>query len=137
MWFSQASYMKKKKKEFKEFRLYWGSSKEMFKTSSQNFVKSPLKFCLISQILFHNLWHVCIFPKFDHAVKRSNVKLGSSFEQTWIALSPQCSVTRFSFEAFLVLEKKIFKCFSPHMGMVAILFNDVERLQQKAQCEIW
>ena len=32
---------------------YWGSSKVIFKKISQNFVKSPLKFCLISQILVH------------------------------------------------------------------------------------
>ena len=31
----------------------------MFKKISQNFVKSPLKFCLISQILVNSLWHVC------------------------------------------------------------------------------
>ena len=49
LWFSQAFYMKKK-----NLRLNWG-----FKKISQNFVKSPLKFCLISQILFHSLWHVC------------------------------------------------------------------------------
>ena len=30
----------------------------MFKKLSQNFVKSPLKFCLISQILVYSLWHV-------------------------------------------------------------------------------
>ena len=42
----------------KDFGLYWGSSKIMFKKISQNFVKSPLKFCLISQVLVHNLWHV-------------------------------------------------------------------------------
>ena len=34
----------------------------MFKKISQNFVKS-LKFCLISQILVHSLWHVCIEKK--------------------------------------------------------------------------
>ena len=34
----------------------------MFKKISQNFVKSPLKFCLISQILVHSLWHVCKSP---------------------------------------------------------------------------
>ena len=45
--------------ENKDFRLYWGNSKVMFKKISQNFVKSPLKFCLISQILVHSLWHVC------------------------------------------------------------------------------
>ena len=33
-----------------------------FKKISQNFVKSPLKFCLISQILVHSLWHVCKSP---------------------------------------------------------------------------
>ena len=51
--FSQASYMKKK-----DFRLYWESSKVMFQKISQNFVKSPLKSCLVSQILVHSLWHV-------------------------------------------------------------------------------
>ena len=50
LWFSQASYMKNK-----DFRLYWGSFKVIFKKISQNFVKSPLKFCLISQILVHSL----------------------------------------------------------------------------------
>ena len=29
----------------------------------QNFVKSPLKFCLISQILVHSLWHVCFLVR--------------------------------------------------------------------------
>ena len=53
LWFSQASY---KKKQY--FRPYWGSSKVMFKKISQNFVKSPLKVCLTSQILVHSLWHV-------------------------------------------------------------------------------
>ena len=32
----------------------------MFEKISQKFVKSPFKFCLISQILVHSLWHVCI-----------------------------------------------------------------------------
>ena len=35
-----------------------GGSKVMFKKISQNFVRSPLKFCLISQILVHSSWHV-------------------------------------------------------------------------------
>ena len=39
--------------------VYWGSSKVLFKTISQNFIKSPLKLFLISQILVHSLWHVC------------------------------------------------------------------------------
>ena len=33
----------------------------MFKKISQNFVKSPIKCCLISQILDYNLWHVCLY----------------------------------------------------------------------------
>ena len=41
-------------------------------------------------------------------------------------VSSQCSVTRFSLEAFLVLAKKIFKCFLPYMGMVVIFFNTTE-----------
>ena len=53
LWFSQASYMKEKKT-----RLYLGSLEVMFKKISQNFVKSPLKFCVISQILVHSLLHV-------------------------------------------------------------------------------
>ena len=43
------SFLHEKKK--KDDRLYWGSSKVMFKKISQKFVKSPFKFCLISQIL--------------------------------------------------------------------------------------
>ena len=35
-----------------------------------------------------------------------------------------------SLEAFFVLEMKIFKCFSPYMGMAAILFNNAERFEQ-------
>ena len=54
LWSSQASHMKKE-----DLRLYCGKTKVMFKKISQNFVKSPLVFCLISQILFHSLWHEC------------------------------------------------------------------------------
>ena len=32
----------------------------MFKKISQNFIKSPLKICLISQTFVNILWHVCI-----------------------------------------------------------------------------
>ena len=42
-----------------------GDSNVMFKKISQNFVKSPLNFCLISQILVHSLWHVCAWDIFD------------------------------------------------------------------------
>ena len=61
LWFWKASYMekKKKKKKKKDFRLYGGSSKVIYKKISQNFVKSPLKFCSISQINVHSLWYVC------------------------------------------------------------------------------
>ena len=57
LWFSQASHMKKV-----DLRLYCGKTKVMFKKISQNFVKSPLVFCLISQILVHSLWHECTSP---------------------------------------------------------------------------
>ena len=40
-----------------------------------------------------------------------SVKLGSSLEQTCKIWNPQCSVTRFSLEVFLVLEKKILSVF--------------------------
>ena len=42
----------------KKTRLYWGTSKVMFKKISQNFVKSSLKVCRISQILVHSLWRM-------------------------------------------------------------------------------
>ena len=38
----------------------------MFKKISQNFAKSPLKFCLSSQILGHRLLHVCHPPNNVH-----------------------------------------------------------------------
>ena len=54
-WFSQnfLHEKKKKKKKKKDISLYLGSFKVMFKKISQSFVKSPLKVCLISQILVH------------------------------------------------------------------------------------
>ena len=41
------------------FWLFWGSFKVIFVKISQNFIKSHLKICLISQISVHSLWHVC------------------------------------------------------------------------------
>ena len=41
------------------FCLIWGSSRLIFVKISQNFIKSDLKICLISQISVHSLWHVC------------------------------------------------------------------------------
>ena len=52
------SFLHEKKKDF---RLHWGSPKVMFKKISQNFVKSSLTFCLISQTLAHSLWHVWMY----------------------------------------------------------------------------
>ena len=45
----------------KGFWLFWGSSKVIFIKISQNFINSPLKICLISQISVHSLWHVCVW----------------------------------------------------------------------------
>ena len=61
LWFSQASYMNEK-----YFRLYWGSPKVTFKKISQNFAKSPLKFCLISMfspqlLACMSVWHLCMY----------------------------------------------------------------------------
>ena len=56
LWSSQASHMKKE-----DLRLYCGKTKVMFKKISQIFVKSPLVFCLISQILVHSLWHEWVY----------------------------------------------------------------------------
>ena len=42
----------------KGFWLFWGSSKVIFVKISQNFIKSPVKICLVSQISVHSLWHV-------------------------------------------------------------------------------
>ena len=67
--------------ENKDFRLYWGNSKVMFKKISQNFVKSPLKFCLISQILLHSLWHVCITNQYLLPTKATQtlIRLGNLY----------------------------------------------------------
>ena len=40
---------------------------------------------------------------------------------------------RFSPKAFLVMQKKIFKCFLPYMGMAAILFDVEEPFEQIAK----
>ena len=44
------------------FWLFWGSSKVIFANISQNFIKSPLKICIISQIPVRSLciWHICL-----------------------------------------------------------------------------
>ena len=47
-----------------------------------------------------------------------------------MTLSRKCSVTRFNLETIFVLEKKIFKCFSPYMDMAAILFKNAELFEQ-------
>ena len=39
-------------------KIHLGSLKAVFVKVSQNFTKSHLKFCLISQISAHSLWHV-------------------------------------------------------------------------------
>ena len=43
----------------KGFWLFLGGFKVIFVKTSQNFIKSHLKICLISQISIHSLWHVC------------------------------------------------------------------------------
>ena len=45
----------------KGFKIPLGSLKANFVQVSQNFIRSHLKFCLISQISVHSLWHVCVF----------------------------------------------------------------------------
>ena len=41
-------------------KIHLGSLKAIFVTVSQNFIKSHLKFYLISQISAYSLWHVCL-----------------------------------------------------------------------------
>ena len=50
----------------KGFWLLWGSSKVIFVKISQNFIKSPLKICLISQTSIQSLWHVLYRKTFNH-----------------------------------------------------------------------
>ena len=57
--------------------------------------------------------------KFDLDVKYVKVILGSSFEQTWEALHPQCYIPSPKVTSFLVLEKNI-KRYLPYMGMAVI-----------------
>ena len=59
--------------ETKDFRVYLGSSKVKLKKISQNFVKSPLKFSLISQILVHSIWHVCSANVTKPSLKRQQL----------------------------------------------------------------
>ena len=61
----------------------------------------------------------------------------------WTNLSPRCYIPRFSLEAFLILEKKIFKCFypiwtwRPSCSMMQNRWNKIiVPLRQKAQCKI-
>ena len=82
--------------------------------------------------------------KFDLATKKSKVNLGSSFEQTWEIFSPWCYIPRFSLEAFLVLEKKIFKCFYHTWAWQQSwlthhdhLYEFSIPLHQKAPHEVW
>ena len=42
----------------KGFWQFWGTSKVIFVKNLQNFIKSHLKICHISQISLHSLWHV-------------------------------------------------------------------------------
>ena len=44
----------------KGFLLSLGSLKAILVKVSQNFIKSHLKFCFVSEILVHSLWHVCM-----------------------------------------------------------------------------
>ena len=53
---------------------------------------------------------------------------GSSFGLTWCILSLWWYNPSFSFEAFLVREKKIFS-FLQYVYMTAILFNDADHLE--------
>ena len=76
--------------------------------------------------------------KFDLVKEKPMVILQSSFDLTWCILSPGYYIPRFILEAFLVREKKIFKCF---YHVLAVLFKDAEpfkqtdnSLRQKAQC---
>ena len=50
----------------KGFKIPLGSLKAILVKVSQNFIKSHLKFCLISQILVHSLCHVCIIVTFSY-----------------------------------------------------------------------
>ena len=45
-------------KLYKGNKIHLGSLKAIFVKVSQNFIKSHLKFCLISQISANSLWHV-------------------------------------------------------------------------------
>ena len=64
--------------------------------------------------------------KFDLAIEKSMVILGSSFDSD--------AIYQDSAEAFLVHEK-IFRCFLSYMGMMAILFNDVEQIDNMPSTE--
>ena len=51
----------------KSNKIHLGSLKAIFVKVSQNFIKSHLKFCLISQISAHSLWHVHVCDAYSKA----------------------------------------------------------------------
>ena len=57
---------------------------------SQNFTKSPLKICFISQTSVHSLWHVCsCCGSYKSHNTRKGTKKSSNlncFKQTWAAI---------------------------------------------------
>ena len=62
-------------------KIHLGSLKAIFVKVSQNFIKSHLKFCLISQISAHSLWHVC--QQQGHTGTRPPFKVSSERPEKW------------------------------------------------------
>ena len=75
----------------------------------------------VQKINFSKKIHLnALGSQFHLVIKYFKINLGSSFEQTWLALHPQCYIPRPKDIGLLALEK-IFKGFLPYMGVVAIL----------------
>ena len=68
----------------KGFWIFWGSSNLIFVEMSQNFIKSPLKICLISQISAHIVWHECPdLSVWKHKILTVHQMKAGSFPVDW------------------------------------------------------
>ena len=70
-----------------------------------------------------------LLEKFDSAVKRSKIILGSSFEQTVDLESPMLN-TKILPQSYLGSGEGGFQAFLPYMGMAVILSNSAKPFDQ-------
>ena len=68
-----------------------GSFKVIVVKISQNFIKSHLKICLISQVSVHSLWHACQVPVWKASPRFSSVCTRSCSQTLHRSVGHRCS----------------------------------------------